>query len=425
MKFTKEEKSWILYDWANSAYITIIVAAIFPIYFTGVAQAAGQSGDMLWAIGTSIATTVIAICSPIIGSLADYQGFKKKIFTFFLLIGLLFTIICAISNNYQWLLFGYIISHIGYSGSCVIYDGFIVDVTNENRIDQVSSWGYALGYIGGSTIPFLLSIALVTFGESIGIDSILAVKYSVVICILWWGLFSIPFLKNVKQKYGIERGQESIVKNTLQSLFNTFKEMIKNKAILFFLLAYFFYIDGVNTVINMATAYGTTLGLSSTGMILALLVTQLVAFPCAILFGKLSKKYNPINLLLFSVAMYFVICIIGFIMGFGIEEEFLSLGHATTLFWILSVLVGTVQGGIQALSRSFYGKMVPKNKAAEYFGVYDIFGKFAAIMGPAIYAIVKSSTGRSSLAILAIIGLFLIGGILLIVGRKYFEEAKQ
>ncbi len=420
-KFTKQEKSWISYDWANSVYATIMLAAIFPIYFTSVA---GDGGDFWWGVGTSIATGLAAVLSPILGAFADYSGNKKKIFSTLLVFGIGFTGFCAFVDAWQLMLVGYVISHMGFTLTNMVYDSFLVDCTTNERMDRVSAWGFSMGYIGGSTIPFLLAIALNLFGENFGINSTMAVKISLIIAVVWWGVFSIPILKNVKQQHGISKSSGHKVGDVLSSLWGSIKNMVKDKKILFFILAYFFYIDGVHTVINMSTAYGATLGLDTTGMILALLVTQLVAFPCAILFGRLAGKFGTIKLLTFAIGFYFIICILGFIMGFGIEEGFLTLSQAQLIFWVLAFCVGLVQGGIQALSRSHFGKLVPKEKSGEYFGVFDIFGKFAAILGPAIYAFVRGTTGRSSFAILAIITLFLVGGIFIIVGRKYTKENK-
>ncbi len=418
MKFTKQEKSWISYDWANSVYATIMLAAIFPIYFTSVG---GEGGDFWWGIGTSIATGIAAIISPILGAFADYNGMKKKIFATILFTGVFFTGFCAFVDAWQLMLVGYVISHMGFTLGNMVYDSFLVDCTTNERMDKVSAWGFSMGYIGGSTIPFLIAIALNLFGSSLGIDATTSAKISILIAVVWWGLFSIPILKNVKQMHGITKRPKHMVRETFRSLIGSIRNMIKDRRILFFLLAYFFYIDGVNTVINMSTAYGATLNLDTTSMILALLVTQLVAFPCAILFGRLAGKYGTIKLLTVAISIYFVICALGFIMGFGIEEGFLTIAQATLIFWILAFMVGLVQGGIQALSRSHFGKLVPKDKSGEYFGVFDIFGKFAAIMGPAIYAFVRGTTGRSSFAILAIVILFFLGGIFILIGRKYTD----
>lgn len=421
-KFTKQEKSWITYDWANSVYATVMLAAIFPTYFTAVC---GNEGDLWWSIGTSIATAFAAILAPFLGTIADYHGMKKKLLTTFIVLGVGFTGYCALVDSWKLMLVGYIISYVGFSGSCMIYDSMLVDVTTDDRMDRVSAWGFSMGYIGGSTIPFVLCILLITFGSSFGIDSTMAIKLSLLITVIWWAAFSLPILKHYEQTHGNEMPKAKMMSESFKTMLGTIREMASNKGILIFTVAYFFYIDGVNTIIKMSTAYGSALGLDTTGMILALLVTQLVAFPCAIWFGKLASRYGAIKLLTVAIGVYFFICILGFIMGFGLEEEFLSIGQATILFWTLAFLVGTVQGGIQALSRSHFGKMVPKEKSSEYFGVFDIFGKFAAVMGPAIYAVVKASTGRSSLAILAIIFLFFVGGVLMLAGKKHFNEAEN
>ncbi|MDD3162965.1 MAG: MFS transporter [Sphaerochaetaceae bacterium] len=422
MKMTKPEKSWIMYDVANSVYATVMLAAIFPTYFATVCKGVGVSGDFWWGIGTSIGTFTLAILAPVIGAFADVNGYKKKLFSAFLAIGLVFTLVNAFTDNWSMLLVGYILSHIGFQGSCLLNDSFLTDVTTPDRMDSISSWAYALGYIGGSTIPFLVCIALIMFGENFGVDSAMAVKLSVVITTVWWGLFSIPFLKNVKQLHGIEKPQKGIVKDAFVRIGRTARKIATNKAMLLFILAYFFYIDGVNTVISMSTAYGSSIGLGTTGMVLALMVTQIVAFPCAILFGKLAGKHGSIKMLIVSIVIYFLICLTGFVMGLGLEDGFLTVAQATVLFWVLATLVGTVQGGIQAISRSFYGKLVPPENSGEYFGFFDIFGKFAAVIGPALYSLVKGLTGRGSYAILSIVLLFAAGFVLLFCGRKQYES---
>ncbi len=419
--FSKAERSWIWYDWANSVFATVMMAAIFPVYFTSTAGAAGVSGDAWWGVATAVATLLIALCSPFLGALGDYHGMKKRMLIVFLSIGLVFTLFCALISNWEGLLVGYIFAQIGFSGSCLFYDSMLTDVTSKEKMDRVSAWGYAMGYIGGSTIPFLGAIALMTFGGAFGINTVLAVRISLVITVVWWLVFSIPLLRNYKQVHGRDIPKTKLMASTSQSLKKSLTRMVKTKGILFFLLAYFFYIDGVNTVIKMSTAYGTALGLDSTGMILALLVTQLVAFPCAILFGRFAVRVGTIRMLMFSVGLYVFICVLGFVMGFGLEEGFLTREQSLILFWILAFLVGTVQGGIQALSRSFFGKIIPKEHSNEYFGVYDIFGKFSSILGPAIYAAVVAVTGRSSFAILAIVLLFVVGGAFLLVGRRHIE----
>ncbi|MEI7885695.1 MAG: MFS transporter [Clostridia bacterium] len=424
MKMTKAERSWVLYDWANSVYATIMMAAVFPIFFASVCATNGQVGDFWWGIGTAIATATVAIMAPFIGAIADYKGYKKKLLAFFLGLGLVFTLLSAFTDYWQLMLVGYIISHIGFSGSVLAYDSFLTDVTVPERMDAISSWGYAMGYIGGSTIPFIMSIVLITFGENFGVNATLAVKLSLVITVLWWGIFSIPILKNVQQKYGSTLPKNNFIKHTFVAVVQTAKDMFSNKGILFFILAYFFYIDGVNTVINMATSYGATLGLDSVKMILALLVTQLVAMPCSILFGKLSSKYGSLRMITIAIFIYLFICVMGFYMGFGMEEGFLTISQAEKIFWGVAVVVGTVQGGIQAISRSYFGKIVPPDRSGEYFGFFDIFGKFAAVLGPVLYAATRGFTGRSSYSILSLIFLFVVALIILALGKKHLQQAK-
>lgn len=425
-RFTQAERSWILYDWANSAYATIIMAAVFPIYFASVAKSANVSGDVWWGYGSSIATLTVAILAPILGAIADFRGMKKKLLLTFLVIGLVFTSLMALTDRWQVMLFAYVFSYIGFTGSLLFYDAFITDVTTPDRMDKVSAWGYAMGYLGGSTIPFILSIILIMFGSKIGIGATLAVKLSVGLCVAWWAGFSLPILLHVRQVHSIELPATALIGSAFKGIARTAREIIANKAMLVFVIAYFFYIDGVNTVIHMATVYGSTLGLDSTGMILALLVTQVVAVPCSIAFGRLSKRFGSINMITAAIVVYFLICLVGFYMGITVESMAPgAVAMATKLFWAMAILVGTVQGGIQALSRSFFGKLVPPSRSNEFFGFFDIFGKFAAVMGPAIYSTIATLTGRSSFGILGLIILFGIGLAIIRVGRKQLAVVER
>lgn len=416
-KFTKTEKSWILYDWANSVYATNIMAVIFPIYFGNVCAQNGADNLVLWSYGTSVATFISAILAPILGSLADHKGHKKRLFIGFLAIGLVFTLFSALVDSYQMLLVGYVVSHIGFSGSCLFYDSFLTDVTTSQRMDRVSSWGYAMGYIGGSTIPFVLSIVILV---AMGMDNPLAFKLIILLTTAWWAVFSIPFLKNVHQIHSLPP-RKNLIRSTFQNLWTTLKDIFTQKRVFFFIVAYFFYIDGVNTIISISTSYGSKLGLSDISMILALLVTQIVAVPFSILFGKLAGKLGSINLLCGAVCIYFCICAVGFFMGFNIEQhpgEDSALTLSMVLFWCMAFLVGTVQGGIQALSRSYFGKLIPPERSNEYFGFFDIFGKFAAVIGPLLVATFTQMTGRDSIGVISLAILFAIGGAILFGGRK-------
>jgi len=425
MKITKQEKSWILYDWANSVYATIMMAAVVPIYFSTIAEAAGQEGDYWWSIATMVAMLVTAVVAPLIGAFADYWGYKKKLFVIFLIIGLGFTAYSAITLSWVGLMVGYAVSHMAFNAGNLVYDSFLPDVTTRDRMDKISAYGFAFGYIGGSTIPFIVSIALIQFGDKIGLTGTLPIQISIGIAVVWWLVFSIPFLKNIKQTHGIDKPEKGIFAETFANIAKTALKIYHDKRIFYFVIAYFFYIDGVGTVITMSTAYGTTLKLDATGMILALLVTQLVAFPCSIVFGNIAKKIGSIKMLLVAIIVYLAVCIIGFIMGFGLEESWFGVETALVLFWILAVMVGTVQGGIQALSRSYFGKIIPPDNAGEFFGFFDIFGKFAAIIGPGLYALTKGMTGRSSFAILSLVILFLVALIIMSVGKKHFGSEPE
>lgn len=424
-RFTKAEKSWIMYDWANSIYATNIMAAIFPIYF---AMQANETGNKLYGFAVSAAALVVAVLAPILGAIGDFSGMKKKLFAGFLVLGLVFTAVMAAFEDWRLMLVGFILSRIGFSGSCLFYDSFLTDVTTPERMDRVSSWGYAMGYIGGSTIPFIISIAVMLLLN----QSVLSYKIAILIVVVWWAVFSIPFLKNVKQQYSVEDAPQALAKEAFRNAWKTFKDILKDKKILFFIIAYFFYIDGVDTIISMATNYGETLGLGAIGMILALLVTQIVAVPFSILFGNLAKKVGAMRMIAIAVCVYFVITILGFFMGFNIEQAELSGGDidaalklSSTLFWILATLVGTVQGGIQALSRSYFGQLIPPERSNEYYGFLDIFGKFSCVIGPALYAATYAATGRASLGILSIIVLFFGGMVALFAGRKYMKAEEK
>lgn len=426
-RFTALEKSWIAYDWANSVFATNIMAAIFPIYFSSVASAAGAPGDVYWGYGTSIATAVIAVLAPFLGAVGNYRGMKKKLFAFFLALGLVFTLTMALTDHWRMMLAGYVLAYVGFSGSCLFYDSFLTDVTTRERMDRVSAWGYAMGYIGGSTIPFVLSIGILFV---MGMDNPLAVKLSVVLTVAWWAVFSIPMLRHVRQVYFVETPRSELARNTWRNLRQTARAILRDRGMLIFMIAYFFYIDGVNTVIHMATAYGSTLGLDATAMILALLLTQIVAVPCSILFGRLAARFGSIRAILGAILMYFLICLLGFGMGRMVEGAALSdqdaiLARAQLLFWLLAGMVGTVQGGIQALSRSYFGKLVPPARSSEYFGFFDIFGKYAAVLGPLLYGLMAHATGRSSYGILSIAIFFALAFLLLLAGARDLRAAQD
>ena len=408
-----------------------------PHLFWSVCESAGVDNVQVWGYGTSAATLVVAVMGPVLGAVGDHKGMKKKLFTGFLAAGVLFTLMMAVFDQWQLLLAGYVISYIGFAGSCLFYDSFLTDVTTEERMDRVSSWGYAMGYIGGSTIPFVISIAVLLI---MGMDNPAAVKFSVVITSVWWLIFSIPILKNVNQTHYIEAPASKLLSHTFQSLKKTLREIFRNKTIFIFIIAYFFYIDGVGTVIHMATSYGTNLGLDTTGMIIALLVTQIVAMPCSILFGRASGKFSSIKLILFAIAMYLVICVLGFYMGFHVEQAELSkrrpsgLSKRPSLFPDPFLDHGGAgrygSGGRPGDFPFLFRQAGAAGKIQRVFRLFRYFWKFATVMGPAIVALISGLTGRDSIGVLSVSVLFLIGGGLLIGFRSHFtaeaaERSKQ
>ncbi|AMQ04535.1 MULTISPECIES: MFS transporter [Sporosarcina] len=405
-KYSKEENSWIFYDWANSAYSIIITTAVFPLYYKAVATDAGVSMSNSTAyLGytVAIATFILAMIGPLLGTIADYEGLKKKFFLFFFLMGTAATLSLAFvpGGNWLWLLIIYTITAVGFHGANIFYDAFLVDVTPEERMNKISARGFGLGYIG-STIPFIISIAIILLAgkEIIPLTTSTASRIAFVITAIWWFVFTIPMVKNVHQIHGIKR-EPNLLASSFRRLGGTFKEIRKYRTVFLFLLAYFFYIDGVGTIISMSTAYGSDLGISAENLLIILFVTQVVAAPFAILYGKLAQKFTGKKMLYVGICVYIIVCIYAFFM------------KTTMDFWVLAMLVATSQGGIQALSRSYFARLVPKEKSNEFFGFYNIFGKFASVMGPLLVAVTAQMTGSSAYGVFSLIILFIIGIIIL------------
>jgi UMF1 family MFS transporter len=406
MKLTKLEKSWALYDWANSAYTMTVTTAVFPLYFKAAVADMGVTAAQstaYWGFANSFTSLLIALLAPILGTIADYHGFKKRFFMMFLATGLTACFALGLVPETQWLLMlvVYMFTAIGFSGGNIFYDAFLVDVTDDDRMDRVSTTGYALGYIG-STIPFIIAMAIILLSQQgiLPFGGYTTPKIAFAITAIWWLAFSMPMIKNVKQVYGIPR-EKHFIANSFKRLGKTFINIKAYKPAFLFLFAYFFYIDGVDTIIKMATSYGSDLGVSSNNLLIILLVTQFVAFPSALLFGRLADKFKGKAMLYVAITAYTFICIYAYFM------------KTTFDFWMLAMAVGLFQGGIQALSRSYFAKLIPKDKANEFFGFYNIFGKFAAIMGPGMIAVVTLWTGKSNYGVVSLIILFIIGGAIL------------
>ncbi len=395
---SKRERSWVLYDVGNSAYV-MLAATLIPIYFSAIAEP-GSSAVVAWGYATTVASLALALLMPFLGSLADLKGNKKKFLAGTIGMGAVSLAVMGVPGNAMVFLVIYVFSSVMLNASLVFYDAFLVDATEQDRYDEVSSQGYAWGYIG-SCIPFIVCLVIVLFGSSFGIGQLDGIRISFVITAVWWLAFSVPVLRDVHQTHFKAR-EAHLFRHTLKGLAGTCKKIARDKRLLMYMLAFFFYIDGVHTIITMSTSYGTDLGIDSTQLVLALLVTQFVAFPSAIAYGRLAGRFGTKRMLLIAVFAYF--CITLFAAFFL---------RSAAEFWVLAVCVGLFQGGIQALSRSEFGKLIPKENANEYYGFFDIFGKYATIMGTLLVSVFTQLTGSSSYGVLSVAVLFIVGFVLL------------
>ena len=396
-KLTRGEKAWVLYDIGNSAFI-MLISTLIPIYFNALAEGAGISSSnylAYWGYAGSIATLIVAFSAPVLGTLADRKNMKRVLFVISLVVGVLGCALLGFAWGWLSFLVIFIIAKVGYSSCNVFYDAMLPEITTEARMDKVSSHGYAFGYIG-SCIPFIACLAIVLLHDKLGLSQPTAMMVAFLLTAVWWVLMAVPLLRTYKQTaYSESAGAK--LSETFKRLGRTFKNIRAEKNIFVFMLAFFFYIDGVYTIIEMATAYGTAVGLDTTGLLLALLLTQFVAFPFAILFGRLAAKY--------STGLLIKICIVAYTC-IALFAIFLT---SQWQFWTLAVAVGMFQGGIQALSRSYFAKIIPAEKSGEYFGLFDICGKGAAFLGTLIVAVVSQITGSENIGVGAIAVIFIIG----------------
>lgn len=407
---TRQERSWILQDFGNSAYSIAITTALLPVYFK--TYAAGSlsptHATAFWGYANAFATALIAFLAPILGNLADYRGYKKRFFNFFVLLAIGSTAALSLVGENQWqlCLFIYVITVLGSTGASIFYDAFLTDVTPDESMDRISSQGYAYGYLGG-TLGFGVCMGLILLAPRLGLSAAAATRISFTLTALWWLIFSVPFFKHVEQNYWIEGRPERAAK-VLKKLMGTFREIVSHRELYLFFVAYFFYIDGVHTIISMATpiAIDLQLGLSESKLLLILLLIQLVAFPFALLYGVLAQRFGSRVMIYAGILTYCFIALYGLFLR--TERDFI----------ILAVLVASAQGGIQALSRSFFGKLIPKEKSAEYFGVFNIFGKLSSIFGPLLMGAVTQLTKDVRLGILSL-------GVLFLLGLYFFQKIES
>ena len=396
-KMTRLEKQWILYDVGNSAF-TMLCTTIIPIYFKNIATADNLSNSdstAFLSFTLSLSTILVAILGPILGTMADTKNYKKPLFVSTFLVGVIGCMAMAFASKWLAFLAVFCIAKTGYQLSLIFYDSMLTDVTTEDRMDEISSQGYAWGYIG-SCVPFIASLVLILASDVIGISGGMAMTLALFLNAVWWAGVTIPLIRNYRQIHYVEKVNHP-VKESFRRIVDVVKGLKHQRKILFFLLGFFFYIDGVYTIIDMATTYGKDVGISDTDLVLALLMTQVVAFPCSIAFGKISKRFKNGSLIQVSILAYFLIAVFA-----------LQLDKAWE-FWFLAVCVAVFQGAIQALSRSYFAKIIPKEKSSEYFGFYDIFGKGAAFIGTTVMGISTMVSGSSRYGVAILSLMFLVG----------------
>ncbi|TDX51605.1 MFS transporter [Orenia marismortui] len=417
MKNKKEVYSWVLYDFANSAFATTILAVVLPIFYKDIA-AKGLANNLAisyWGYTQAAAMLFIAILSPLLGAIADYSNSKKKFLRFFAYLGMLGTALLFLikEGDYLWASFFFILGSIGFSGGNVFYDSFLATITSKNKIDYVSSLGYSVGYLGGGLL-LAINLLMISKPTLFGIsNTLLATRLTFISVAIWWFLFSIPIFNNLKEDRGhnISIKFSKCIKAGFIRVIRTFKNIRKYPQLFKFLIAFWIYNDGIGTIIRMATIYGRGIGIAQTSLIAALLLTQLIGIPCALIFGKIGEKFGAKFGIMIALIVYLLITIKGYFISTALD------------FWILAGMVGLVQGGVQALSRSLYGSMVPENKAAEFYGFFGVSSKFAAITGPFIFALVGQLTASNRLGIISIALFFIIG--ILILSRVDVEQGRR
>lgn len=406
MRNRKQKLSWAMYDWANSAFATTVMAGFFPLFFKQYWAGELEVGESTFLLGNAnaLASVLVVVLAPILGAIADRGGAKKRFLVFFAMMGVVMTGALYMVAQGEWgmALVIYILAVLGFSGSVVFYDSLLVDVAKDTELDMVSAIGFSFGYLGGGLL-FAFDVVMTLYPQTFGLDDAAhAVRVSFLSVAVWWGLFSIPVMLFVKEnKSHASVGLAGAVRGGFVQLWDTFLQIRKLKVTFLFLVAYWLYIDGVDTVVRMAVDYGLSLGFDSNHLMLALLVTQFVGFPAAIVFGRLGERKGARQGIMIAIFVYFLVIIWAYQMQQVWE------------FYALAVTIGLVQGGIQALSRSFYARMIPKSKSGEFFGFYNMMGKFAAVLGPLMMGWVAIITQSPRLSILSVLLLFIMGAVLL------------
>lgn len=410
MRMTREERDWILYDVANSAFVLVMVTAIMPIYFKDVmaTDLPPHAATANWGFANAAASLILALLAPILGAMADYPGRKKQFFVGFVLVGVLLNLALPLIPEGQWLpcLLLFVLARVGWAGANIFYDAFLVDITSHDRMDLISARGYAYGYIG-SVVPFIAVIALLLTADGGTALAAGPARTGFVVVALWWLGFSLPAMRSLRQVHALPASATPF-RDSLRRIGQIIREIRQYPQVFLFLVAYFFYIDGVDTVISMATAYGRDLGFSVPLLIGVLLFIQIVAFPFALLYGRLATRFTTKTMLMAGILIYCLVTICAFLLPSIADPQWKNVA-----FWGIAFLVASSMGGIQALSRSFFGRLIPPEKSAEFFGFYNVFGKFAAITGPFLMGVIGHLTGDSRWGVLSLLILFVLGALFL------------
>lgn len=399
-QFSAAEWGWISYDWANSSFSLIVVTAVLPLWLANVGQRVGittAETTAYWSYANAFATMIVAILAPLLGALADFRGWKKRAWLVSTALGVLGTaLLAAVPNTAFWGLLGlFVLANINYSVANIYYDAFLTDVAPAERMASVSSWGFGLGYVGG-VIPFILF-----YSGRVFFSGQASVGFAFILAAVWWGIFSIPMWRHVAQKYYLQIPKHPI-RQAFKRLQTTFGHIKQYPKVVGFLLAYFFYIDGVNTIITEASLFATALGIKLTELLTILLFVQLVAFPSAIIFGRLTRRFGASRMIRVGILIY---------SGISIMAVLITTSWG---FWLMALLIGSAQGGIQAISRAYFGQIIPKAFAGEFFGFYNIFGRFSAVLGPIVFGGVAAITGHVQFGAGALVIFFVIGGVIFI-----------
>ena len=401
-----------MYDWANSAFATVVLAGFFPLFFKQFwsAQSTATESTFQLGVANALASLVIVMLAPVLGAIADSGSLKKRLLIIFSLLGISLTLGLYFVEQNAWLpaVSFFVLAAIGFSGSIVFYDSLLVDVTSEDTYDRVSAFGFAMGYLGGGVL-FAANVTMVSKPEWFGFSTVNdAVRFSFITVSIWWLVFSIPlwlFVHEDRPRNKLSMTQS--MRSGIEQLAHTLSRINQLKTIVLFLAAYWLYIDGVDTIVRMAVDYGLAIGLEGSDLLLALLLTQFTGFPATIGFGYIAERIGAKRTIMLAIAVYLLVCV----FAYGMDSVY--------EFYTLAVVIGLVQGGIQSSSRSFYAQIIPKSHSAEFFGFYNMLGKFAAILGPLMIGVIAATTDNSRVALFSISLLFIGGGVLL-----YFVDEK-